>query len=124
MLGQGEMRAVQSLHLTHDMVDEFRRAFSRFDKDNDGTIGVAELGTVLRMLGENPTPSEAAAMAEQTDKDGSGAIEFAEFVQLMVPPLSLPFGGRFDRSSPLTAFRRPFQSQPLNGNARWLYRPC
>ena len=29
----------------------------------------------MRMLGENPTPAEAAELADKTDRDGSGAID-------------------------------------------------
>jgi calmodulin len=38
-----------------------REAFSLFDKDNDGCISTAELGTVLRALGKNPTQAEVKA---------------------------------------------------------------
>jgi hypothetical protein len=35
---EGEQRAVASLKLTDETLDEFRRAFARFDRDDDGTI--------------------------------------------------------------------------------------
>lgn len=34
---------------------EFKEAFMLFDKDEDGTITVAELGVVMRSLGQRPT---------------------------------------------------------------------
>jgi Ca2+-binding EF-hand superfamily protein len=36
-------------------VAEFKEAFMLFDKDEDGTITMAELGVVMRSLGQRPT---------------------------------------------------------------------
>lgn len=41
--------------LTEDQVAEFKEAFMLFDKDEDGTITMAELGVVMRSLGQRPT---------------------------------------------------------------------
>ena len=38
--------------LTEEQIQEFKEAFSLFDKDNDGTITTKELGTVMRSLGQ------------------------------------------------------------------------
>lgn len=34
---------------------EFKEAFMLFDKDEDGTISMAELGVVMRSLGQRPS---------------------------------------------------------------------
>lgn len=34
---------------------EFKEAFMLFDKDEDGTITMAELGVVMRSLGQRPS---------------------------------------------------------------------
>lgn len=36
--------------LTEEQVQEFKEAFSLFDKDGDGTISTKELGTGLKIL--------------------------------------------------------------------------
>ena len=36
-------------------IEEYKMAFSLFDKDRDGTIDAKELGPVMRTLGHNPT---------------------------------------------------------------------
>ncbi|KAG7262349.1 hypothetical protein CRUP_034331 [Coryphaenoides rupestris] len=51
-------------------LDEFKEAFSLFDKDGDGTITTKELGTVMRSLGQNPTEAELQDMINEVDADG------------------------------------------------------
>lgn len=41
--------------LNEEQVSEFKEAFMLFDKDEDGTISVTELGVVMRSLGQRPT---------------------------------------------------------------------
>merc|ERR1712226_1649607 len=68
--------------LTEEQIAEFREAFSLFDKDGDGTITTRELGTVMRSLGQNPTAAELQDMINEVDADGSGTIDFPEFLSL------------------------------------------
>jgi len=51
-------------------VKEFREAFSLFDKNGDGTICSADLATVMRSLGQNPTENELQDMINEIDVDG------------------------------------------------------
>lgn len=39
----------------HIIILEFKEAFMLFDKDEDGTITMAELGVVMRSLGQRPS---------------------------------------------------------------------
>jgi len=68
---------------TEEQIAEFKEAFSLFDKDGDGCITTKELGTVMRSLGANPTEAELKEMIAEVDADGSGTIEFHEFVNMM-----------------------------------------
>ena len=54
-----------------------------FDKDGDGTITTKELGTVMKTLGQNATDAELSDMINEVDADGSGTIDFQEFLVLM-----------------------------------------
>lgn len=44
--------------LSDEQVEQFREAFMFMDKDADGYISCKELGTILRVLGQNPTETE------------------------------------------------------------------
>ncbi|RCV36700.1 hypothetical protein SEVIR_8G003000v4 [Setaria viridis] len=69
--------------LSKQQIEEFREAFSLFDKDGDGTITSKELGTVMRSLGQSPSEEELQDMVKEVDADGSGAIDFQEFLTLL-----------------------------------------
>ena len=71
-------------HLTEEQISEFKEAFSLFDKEGNGVISSKELGTAMRSLGQNPTESELHEMINEVDPDGSGIIEFPEFLTMMV----------------------------------------
>ncbi|XP_063536657.1 calmodulin-A-like isoform X2 [Cydia strobilella] len=69
--------------LSEEQVAEFKEAFMLFDKDEDGTITMAELGVVMRSLGQRPSETELRDMVKEVDQDGNGTIEFNEFLQMM-----------------------------------------
>lgn len=55
----------------HCGVAEFKAAFDIFVQDaEDGCISTKELGKVMRMLGQNPTPEELQEMIDEVDEDG------------------------------------------------------
>uniref|UniRef100_A0A3B3CQM5 Troponin C, slow skeletal and cardiac muscles n=2 Tax=Percomorphaceae TaxID=1489872 RepID=A0A3B3CQM5_ORYME len=64
---------------------QFKAAFDIFIQDaEDGCISTKELGKVMRMLGQNPTPEELQEMIDEVDEDGSGTVDFDEFLVMMV----------------------------------------
>ncbi|XP_066931204.1 uncharacterized protein [Clytia hemisphaerica] len=73
--------------LSEEQILDFKEAFALFDKDGDGTITTKELGTVMRSLGQNPTENELEDMINEVDFDGSGTIEFPEFITMMARKL-------------------------------------
>lgn len=72
-----------SHQLSQQQVDEYREAFSLFDKDGDGTISAEELGTIMRSLGQNPSNEELLEIIHRGDLDHNGTIDFNEFLAMM-----------------------------------------
>lgn len=50
-----------------------------FDTDGGGDISTKELGTVMRMLGQNPSREELDAIIEEVDEDGRDAVKLYLF---------------------------------------------
>ncbi|GLJ29333.1 hypothetical protein SUGI_0578470 [Cryptomeria japonica] len=67
--------------LNDEQTASMREAFSLFDTDRDGCITVAELGTVMRSLGENPTQADLQDIIKR-EQIGS-TIDFPRFVDVM-----------------------------------------
>lgn len=70
--------------LTDEQIASFYHAFQLFDEDGSGSITVDELGDVMQQLGQKATKSELNAMVAEVDADGSGSIEFPEFLVMLV----------------------------------------
>jgi len=69
--------------LTEEQIADFREAFNKFDTNRNGEIPTSELGTVMRMLGHNLKKDQLQLAIEAVDGDGSGSVDFDEFLQLM-----------------------------------------
>ena len=69
--------------ISTDQIAAFKEAFSVFDIDGDGTVNSGELGTVMQSLGENLSEKEIQQMISGVDTDGSGSIDFTEFLTMM-----------------------------------------
>jgi Ca2+-binding EF-hand superfamily protein len=68
-----------------DILDEkkIKEMFDLFDADGGGSIDVAELTQALVTLGISDTRDEIDRLVQQIDVDGSGEIEYEEFVEVM-----------------------------------------
>ncbi|KAE9402549.1 hypothetical protein BT96DRAFT_964719 [Gymnopus androsaceus JB14] len=91
-----------------EQINEFKEAFSLFDKDGDGTITTLELGTVMRSLGQNPTDAELHDMINEVDADGNGTIDFNEFLDMMAK--------KFQSADSEEEIRQAFQVFDKDGN--------
>ncbi|ODV89357.1 hypothetical protein CANCADRAFT_3985 [Tortispora caseinolytica NRRL Y-17796] len=69
--------------LTQEQIKDFKEAFALFDKDGDGHITTAELGVVMRSLGQTPTEADLQDMINEVDQDHNGTIDFPEFLTMM-----------------------------------------
>ena len=66
-----------------------------------GTIDAKELKVAMRALGFEPKKEEIKKMISDIDKDGSGVIDFSEFLEMMTSKMS----ERDSREEILKAFR-------------------
>jgi calmodulin len=70
-------------NLSPEEVAEFKEIFDLVDKDGGGSISKDELKELMETLGLRPTDDELDAMMAEVDGDGSGDIDFEEFVYVM-----------------------------------------
>lgn len=78
-----------------------REAFDLFDADGSGTIDAKELKVAMRALGFEPKKEEIRKMIAEADRDGSGSVDFEEFLAMMASKM----GERDSREEILKAFR-------------------
>merc|ERR1712099_121037 len=69
--------------LSEDEVEEIKEAFDLFDNDNSGAISVNELTSAMQSLGFDVKHAVVYNMVADLDSDGSGEIEFGEFLDVM-----------------------------------------
>jgi Ca2+-binding EF-hand superfamily protein len=74
--------------LTEDEVNEIKEAFDLFDSDKSGEIDSEELKQALKNLGIDAKNQTLANMMADLDKDGSGKIDFDEFINMMTAKMS------------------------------------
>eukprot|EP00919_Chromeraceae_sp_WS-2016_P037790 GHVR01090244.1.p1 GENE.GHVR01090244.1~~GHVR01090244.1.p1 ORF type:complete len:149 (-),score=28.91 GHVR01090244.1:110-556(-) len=67
--------------LDEQFVQKCREAFLTFDQDNSGSIDRFEMKLLLEAIGENPTDEELFRFMNDIDEDGTGQIEFPEFLR-------------------------------------------
>ena len=56
------------------MIAEIREIFTLFDKDADGYVSTADLGTIIRGLNMNPSQKEVEEMVRDVDPNSTGTF--------------------------------------------------
>jgi centrin-1 len=74
--------------LSEEEISEIREAFDLFDTDGSGTIDPKELKAAMQSLGFEAKNATIYAMVQDIDKDGSGQIDFEEFLDMMTAKIS------------------------------------
>merc|ERR1712224_336738 len=69
--------------LSEDEVEEIKEAFDLFDNDGSGAISVNELTSAMQPLGFDVKHAVVYNMVADLDADGSGEIEFGEFLDVL-----------------------------------------
>ncbi|XP_045474280.1 troponin C, isoallergen Bla g 6.0101-like [Harmonia axyridis] len=68
--------------LSKEQIALLKNAFDTFDVEKKGSIGTVMIGTILGMLGINTTDQMLNEIIAEVDADGSGELEFEEFITL------------------------------------------
>merc|ERR1712137_357279 len=69
--------------LQRKQVQQLAQAFQLFDTDGSGTIETQELKFAMRALGFEPKQEEIDKMVRDVDDDGSGSVDYPEFLEMM-----------------------------------------
>ncbi len=100
----------QKFEFSQKQIAEYKEAFALFDRDGDGKISASELGIVMRAVGHSPSQAELDEMISEVDIDGSGSIEFSEFLIMMARKIQDAPGSLSEQA------RAMFRSFDTDGN--------
>mmetsp|Transcript_7473 Transcript_7473/g.6801 ORF Transcript_7473/g.6801 Transcript_7473/m.6801 type:complete len:168 (+) Transcript_7473:46-549(+) len=87
--------------LTEEQKQEIKEAFDLFDTDGSGRIDAKELKVAMRALGFEPKKDEIKKMIAEVDKEGTGTIEYQDFLDLMTVKMA--------ERDPLEEIRKAFK---------------
>merc|ERR1712212_1218537 len=76
----GKVMASEKLPL--HLIGIYQDAFNR-TADSNGSVDSTGVKTIMRCVGQNPSDAEIADMINQVDKDGTGSLDFPEFLMMM-----------------------------------------
>lgn len=71
-------------YLSTRQLQELKELFDLFDADHDKKLTTRELGTIMRGLGQKPSEIELQEIVNEVDLEGSGKIDFKEFIRIMI----------------------------------------
>ena len=67
--------------------EAMREVFRLVDRDESGEIDAEEISKLLEIVGMRAEPQKVRVIMEECDANGSGAIEWAEFLETMKRPV-------------------------------------
>jgi len=65
------------------MEQELREAFRLYDREGNGYITTGTLREILQALDDKLGPDDLDGIIEEIDTDGSGTVDFDEFMEMM-----------------------------------------
>ncbi|CAE7844359.1 Calmodulin [Symbiodinium microadriaticum] len=102
------------LNLTTDQVLEFKQVFDEYMEDLDGALTRKNIGNLVRAVGLNPSKSDLHAIIKQADADGSGDLDFEEFMIIVAQVIAMtptPSPEEYERD-----MRELFEAIDLDGS--------
>jgi len=68
--------------LPSQLIAVYQDAFMRVAGTSD-SVDSSQVSTIMKSVGQNPSEAEVQDMVSQVDKDGTGSIDFPEFLMMM-----------------------------------------
>merc|ERR1712117_610412 len=65
-----------------DLIGIYQDAFIKEARE-DGSVDSSQVSRIMKAIGQNPSEAEIQDMVNQVDKDGTGSIDFPEFLMMM-----------------------------------------
>merc|ERR1712226_913094 len=93
--------------LSIELIGQFQDAFTRYSGP-DGSVTSGQVSGIMRSLGQNPSEAEIQDMVNKVDMDGSGMLNFPEFLMMM--------GLKMEAESAEDEIREAFQVFDGDGN--------
>ncbi|CDU16091.1 caltractin [Plasmodium yoelii 17X] len=89
---QNMIRSANNRNKRNELNDEqkleIKEAFDLFDTNGTGRIDAKELKVAMRALGFEPKKEDIRKIISDVDKDGSGTIDFNDFLDIMTIKMS------------------------------------
>lgn len=86
--GGGRKKSGPKFDLSDEQKADIKEAFDLFDAEGTGVIDIKELKVAIRALGFEPKKEDIKKMVADVDKEGTGKISYADFLQLMTMKMS------------------------------------
>lgn len=78
-----ELQAAKSLHITATQLQEYKSVFHVLDPDESGKLTLATVRGIVDGLHIHISGDDLYEIFAEVDEDGSGAVEFSEFLKLI-----------------------------------------
>ncbi|KAJ3035348.1 mitochondrial glycerol-3-phosphate dehydrogenase [Rhizophlyctis rosea] len=93
----GDQREFSRAMFTPYELEMYRGEFERLDGDGDGCIRGRDLRKVLKRVGLEMSEEDVEAVIKEVDLDGSGGVEFKEFLEVLAAVKEIRSRSRFAR---------------------------
>ncbi|MEW5307084.1 MAG: hypothetical protein WDW38_002156 [Sanguina aurantia] len=77
--------------ISDEDLKDFKMVFELTDRDGGGTLSAEEIRGLMELLGMRIGADDFDRMIAEMDTDGSGEVEFDEFVKVMSKPVDVPY---------------------------------
>merc|ERR1712079_961484 len=101
------MGTMSSNKLSTKLIGKYQDAFKKFC-NRAGCVASCNVIFILRSIGQNPSQADVQDLVGQVDKDGTGSIDFPEFLQMMTL--------KYEEENAEDEIRTAFQVFDSNGN--------